>query len=92
MPRSGNDQEPLFPGQHTLEKDQRKGVMIADGLAWCEGCGDEEVHTSMGHRKCRFCRHPGLKKLKDDLTRRYIDAGLPVPSDFSAILGPDSSD
>lgn len=92
MSRSGNDQEPVFPGQHTLSKEDRKGVMIADGLIWCESCGEQQVNIAMGHRKCRYCRHPKLGELKAKITKRYVDAGLPVPSDFSAFLGPDDSD
>lgn len=92
MPRNGNDQEPLFPGQHSLTKEQRKGVMIGDGLMWCQECGDEVVNVTMGHKICRFCRHPKLAELKQDLIRRYTEAGLPVPDDFSAILGQDDAD
>ena len=66
--------------------------MIADGLCWCAQCGDEEVHVSMGHKLCRYCRHPELAKMKADLVQRYIDAGLPVPDDFSHILGPADGD
>ena len=92
MPKNGNDQDPLFPGQHSLTIEQRKGVMIADGLIWCAGCGQEEVNISMGHKECRFCRHPKLAEMKQDLIDRYVKAGLPVPDDFSAILGQDDSD
>lgn len=92
MPKNGNDQEPFFPGRHTLSVEKRKGVMIADGLIWCEGCGEEEVNISMGHKLCRYCRHPELGEMKRKLIARYVKAGLPIPSDFSAILGPDDAD
>lgn len=83
----GNDQEPLFPGRHSLSVEQRKGVMIAEGLIWCQGCGEESVNVAMGHKECRYCRHPALGEMKKDLIARYTKAGLPVPDDLSFVLG-----
>ena len=88
---SGRDQEPHYPGKRLPPK-ERRGAMIGPGLIWCSGCGETAVRADMGHKKCRMCRHPELAKTKRDLIKRYVQAGLPIPDDFSPILGPETSD